>query len=89
MCEVAAAPPVAELTVTVADPSPATTPGTAGTFGINAPEVITRLPPPLQETATNRPLPYVTEAQKLLAGVVLDVHVMPSGLVITRLPLPV
>ena len=61
VCEVAAAPPVAALTVTVADPSPATALGTAGTFGISSPEVITRLPLPVAETATNKPLPYVTE----------------------------
>ena len=50
--------------------------------------VITRLPVPELETATNTPLPYTTERQALLAADDLDVHVTPSGLVITRLLLP-
>ena len=89
VCEAAGQPPDAAVTVTVADASPATAPGAAGAFGISAPEVITRLPVPLLETATNKPLPNVTESQKLSAADALDVQVMPSGLVITRLPVPV
>ena len=75
-------------TVTLTAPSPATTFGTAGALGINAPDVITRLPSPVVETATNRSLPNTTEFHELSAGVVLAVHVMPSGLVITRSPEP-
>ena len=41
-----------------------------------------------QATATNSPPPYVTDAQALSAGLVRDVHVIPSGDVITRLPVP-
>ncbi|MBJ7334839.1 MAG: hypothetical protein JHD05_09535 [Thermoleophilia bacterium] len=33
-------------------------------------------------------MPYVTESQELLAAEVLDVQVMPSGLVITRSLVP-
>ena len=50
--------------------------------------VITRLPVPLPLTATNKPLPYVTEYQSLFAADVRDVQLTPSGLVITRFPVP-
>ena len=43
---------------------------------------------PLRATATNRPLPYVTSFHKLSAAEVRAVQVIPSGLVITRLPVP-
>ena len=55
-------------------------------------EVITRLftvPLAVVETATNTPLPYVTEVQVLSAALVRIVQVIPSGLVITRFPVPV
>ncbi len=48
--------------------------------------VITRLFTPEVATATNNPLPYVTPYQSLSAAEVRIVHVIPSGLVITRLP---
>ena len=41
--------------------------------------VITRLPLPVQEKATNRPLPYVTEDEGLSTGVVLDVQDSPAA----------
>ena len=52
--------------------------------------VITRLPLPLFETATNRPTSadQHTDSQLLSAALVRMVQVIPSGLVITRLPLP-
>jgi hypothetical protein len=56
-------------------------------FG-TAPEVITRLPAPVIPTATNRPLAYVTLSHRLSAADVRLVHVIPSGLVITRSPAP-
>ena len=40
-------------------------------------------------TATNKPLPYVTDRQLLSAADVRLVQVVPSGLVITRFPDPV
>jgi hypothetical protein len=43
---------------------------------------------PSDDTATNNPSPYVTELQALLAAEVCEVHVMPSGLVITPLEVP-
>jgi hypothetical protein len=49
---------------------------------------MTRLPDPLDATATKRPLPYVTARQLLSAALVWLVQVMPSGLVMTRLPDP-
>lgn len=52
------------------------------------PEVITRSPVPLAETATNVLFPKVTEFQLLSVADVRDVHVTPSGLVMTRLPVP-
>ncbi len=45
--------------------------------------VITRFKVPDELTATNKPSPYVTDLQELLAAVVRLVQVMPSGLVIT------
>ena len=89
VCDVAAAPDCAAETDTVTDASPTTPVGAAGTFGISAPDVITRFPVPVTETAANRPFPYVTPYQLLSAADDLDVHVTPSGLVITRLPVPV
>ena len=53
------------------------------------PEVITRLPVPSLLTATNKPLPYVTEYHWLPAAELRLVQVIPSGLVITRLFVPV
>jgi len=50
--------------------------------------VITRLPVPVTLTATNKPLPYVTEYQELSAAEVRLDQVIPSGLVITLLPVP-
>ena len=50
--------------------------------------VITRLPVPLPLTATNKPLPYVTEYQSLFAADVRAVQLTPSALVITRFPVP-
>jgi hypothetical protein len=40
---------------------------------------------PLAATATKRPFPYVTEVQKFASAAERAVHVVPSGLVITRL----
>ena len=50
--------------------------------------VITRFPVPDDATATNKPPPYVTLVQELLAADVCEVQVIPSGLVITRFPVP-
>jgi hypothetical protein len=59
---------------------------------VTKPEVMTRLPVPLSATATNFccPVgpPHVTDRQTLSAGEVCVVQVMPSGLVMTRLPVP-
>jgi hypothetical protein len=41
-------------------------------------EVITRSPVPLSATATNNPLPYVTEFHTLFAALVWLVHVIPA-----------
>ena len=87
VCDVAGQAPNASVTVTLADASPATTPGAAGTFGISVPDVITRSPVPLSATATNRPLANVTAFHELKPGVVSNVQLMPSGLVITPLSL--
>ncbi|PSJ77256.1 hypothetical protein C7N43_09420 [Sphingobacteriales bacterium UPWRP_1] len=38
---------------------------------------------PFDDTATKRPLPYVTEFQEFAAAAVRAVQVMPSGLVMT------
>ena len=89
VCDAASVPDCAAEIDTLTDATPAITPGTAGAFGISAPDVITRLPVPVTETAANRPFPYVTPYQLLSAADDLDVHVTPSGLVITRLPVPV
>ena len=43
---------------------------------------------PAAPTATNRPLPKVTERQELLTGGAFNVHVMPSALTITRFASP-
>jgi hypothetical protein len=51
-------------------------------------ESMTRLPVPVYDIATKRPLPYVTEVQLLSAALVRVVHVMPSGEVMIRLPVP-
>ena len=51
--------------------------------------VITRFPVPLSLTATNKPLPYVTDCHQLSAAGVRAVQVIPSGLVITPFPVPV
>ena len=40
--------------------------------------VITRLPVPVSETATNRPLPYVIERHQLSAADVLNVQDSPA-----------
>ena len=87
VCEVATAPLDARATVTVADASPATALGAAGAFGMRAPEVITRFARSL-ETATNTPLPYVTKSHGLSAADAREFQVIPSRLVITRLPAP-
>ena len=87
VCEVATAPLDARATVTVADPSPATALGAAGVFGMRAPEVITRFARSL-ETATNTPFPYVTEIHGLSAADAREFQVIPSVLIITRLPAP-
>jgi hypothetical protein len=58
--------------------------GTTGASG----DVITRLPVPLIETATNIPLPYARETQELVAAALCDVQVIPSGDVMTRSPIP-
>ena len=87
VCEVAMAPLDARATVTVADASPATALGAAGAFGMRAPEVITRFARSL-ETATNTPLPYVTKSHGLSAADAREFQVIPSRLVITRLPAP-
>ena len=50
---------------------------------------MTRSPVPLLETATNRPLPKVTESQTLSAALTLIVQLIPSGDVMTLLPVPV
>jgi hypothetical protein len=54
--------------------------------------VMTRLPVPLVDTATNFSCPvgppHVTEFQLMSAAGVRVVHVMPSTLVMTRLPVP-
>ena len=52
------------------------------------PDVMTRSPVPLAETATKVLFPKTTEFQLLSEADVRDVHVVPSGLVITRLPTP-
>jgi hypothetical protein len=52
------------------------------------PDVITRSPVPLAETATKVLFPKTTEFQLLSAADEREVHVIPSGLVITRLPTP-
>ena len=87
VCEVATAPLDARATMTVADASPATALGAAGVFGMRAPEVITRFARSL-ETATNTPFPYVTEIHGLSAADAREFQVIPSVLVITRLPVP-
>ena len=55
-------------------------------------EVITRLPVPELDTATNNSAPagppYVTEFHEILKGTGRLVHVIPSGEVITRSPVP-
>ena len=88
VCEAAAAPLDARATVTVADRSPATALGAAGVFGMRAPEVITRFARSL-ETATNTPFPYVTMIHGLSAADAREFQVIPSVLIITRLPAPV
>ena len=50
--------------------------------------VMTLLPAPFHDTATNNPAPYVTERQALSAAEIRDVQVMPSGLVMTLFPSP-
>ena len=75
-------------TLTVAAALPALAVGAEGVGGINPPLVITRLPVPVEATATNNPLPYATDSQELSAAEVRLVQVMPSGLVITRLTAP-
>ena len=58
------------------------------TFGTTAwLDVITLFPSPDTDTATNNPLPYVS-ATHLLVFESCEVHVMPSGLVMTPLPVP-
>jgi hypothetical protein len=44
---------------------------------------------PVDDTATNLPLPNATLFQLLSAGEVLMVQLIPSALVITRFPVPV
>ena len=61
--DVAAAPACAAEIDALTAPSPTTTAGTDGTFGSIAPDVITRLPVPVLDTATNRPLANTTEFQ--------------------------
>ena len=63
VCDVAAAPACAAEIDALTAPSPTTTAGTDGTFGSIAPDVITRLPVPVLDTATNRPLANTTEFQ--------------------------
>ena len=55
----AGAPPEPAATVTVAAFGPATAVGTCGSPGaaVNVPDVITRLPVPVEATATNMPPP--------------------------------
>lgn len=50
------------------------------------PEVMTRLPVPVMAVATHMPLPYARPLQLLSAAEVLEVQLMPSGLVIIRVP---
>jgi hypothetical protein len=60
--------------------------GSADAGPLKSPDVITQSPQPgpLAATATNNPLPYVTETQALSAALARIVHTMPSGDVITR-----
>lgn len=54
----------------------------------STPDVMTRLPAPLTDVATNSLFPYVTDLHVLSAGDVRTVQVTPSGLDMTRLPVP-
>lgn len=54
----------------------------------STPDVMTRSPVPLTDVATNSLFPYVTDLQLLSAGDVRTVQVVPSGLDMTRLPVP-
>jgi hypothetical protein len=87
-------PSVPAVNATVNEPSPAVTEPIVDAAGAveERPDVMTRLPLPLMETATNFccPVapPHVTESQPLSAADVRLVQVMPSGLVMTRLPVP-
>ena len=79
--------PVPARTDTATTVSPATVVGATGTEGGIAPDVITRLPVPFDDTATNRPLPYATDSHALSDAEVLLTQVAPlSSLVIARLP---
>lgn len=88
-------PSVPAVNATVNEPSPAVTEPIVDAAGAveERPDVMTRLPLPLMETATNFccPVapPHVTESQPLSAADVRLVQVMPSGLVMTRLYVPV
>ena len=54
----------------------------------STPDVMTRLPAPLTDVATNSLFPYVTDLHVLSAGDVRTVQVTPSGLDMMRLPVP-
>ena len=88
-------PSAAAVKETVNELSPEAIEVIVGAEGVLAvkPEVMTRLPAPLAATATNFSCPvgppHVTENHSLSAAEVCVAHVIPSGLVMTRLPVPV
>ena len=87
-------PSVPAVKATVSEASAAVTDETVGAAGTDAGHiaVITWLLMPVEETATNVSCPVgppqVTDLQLLLFAEVRVVQVVPSVLVITRLPLP-
>ena len=82
--------PLPGATVMVASALPAVTVGWAGASGAErkVPDVITPVVLPVTDTLTNRPPAWVTENHNWLAAETRLVHVIPSGLVMTRLPVP-